>query len=365
MKNPETIFTLNARDNIIFDVAYNKSKAHRSYTEINNFFGMFISSLSERKVNYLDLKNCLIPRIGRKEIAFIFDTENITTNYAVLAISQILPLLDRSGSHSFLIGDFVGEKENESNLYSLFQEYIIQVNQSHYQKNNQYFIVYVNNLPKNMVNKLTEQLKVYDYFTGYIDLTFSSKIKTYFSGILSSHFIKYKSSLIIGDPNDTNIIDKLENNFYCDYDGLGFTCHVVHLMYYYIFLSYKIEREVLPEFEGDIKYALNSLSHQIVDLDECAIEIEKKKFDYIIEEKTINLERAGLINLSIEELKALIKSKIKSNYIYNLTFLENYNTLKFNILIEVPRSDSSKLMKLVISFEYKPHEKKIRLITMF
>lgn len=365
MKNPETIFTLNARDNIIFDIAFNKSDTSEIYKEINNVFGMFISSLSERKINYQDLKNCLIPRKDRKEIAFIFDTEKITTNYAILAISKILPILDKGGIHSFLVGDYVGESENRYKLLSLFREFINQVNPTNYQYHNQFFIVYINNLSTEMVNKLINQLKVYEYFIGYMDVTFSSKIKTYFSGILNSHFIKYKSILILGDPNDTNIIDDLDNNVFCDYEELGFTCQVIHLMYYYIFLSYKIEREVLPIFDGDTKFTLNSLSDLIVNVEDCTIEIEENKFDYIMQEKTKNLERAGIINLSIEELKTLIKSKINSNYFYNLTFLPKWNTLKFNILIEVSRTDSPKLMKLLIALEYKPSEKKLRLITMF
>lgn len=365
MENPETIFTLNARDNIIFDTAFNKSDTREIYTEINNVFGMFISSLAKRKINYQDLKNCLIPRKDKKEIAFIFDTQKITTNYAILAISKILPILDKNSIHSFLIGDYVGKSESRHKLHSLFKKSINQLNSSNYQYHNQYFIVYINNLSQNILDKLIAELKNYDYFTGYIDVTFSSEIKTYFSGILNSHFIKYKSTLIIGDSDDTNIIDELDNNVFCDYKELGFIYEIVHLMYYYVFLSYKIEREVLPIFKGDAKFTLNSLSDQIVNIEDCEIKIEEAKFNYIKQEKTKNLERAGIINLSIEELKTLIKTKINSNYFYNLTFLAKWSTLKFNILIEVPRTDSLKLMKLLIALEYKPNEKELRLITMF
>lgn len=365
MKTPETIFTLNARDNIIFDVAFAKSESQVIYREINNVFGMFISSLSEKEINYQSLKNSLIPRKDRKEIALVFDTDKIKSNYAFLAISKILPLFDKNSNHSFLIGDYVGENKNRYQLYDLFQIHLNQVNPTNYQYHNQYFLVYINNLSEEMVIKLTERLKVYDFFTGFFDVTFSSKIRTYLSGILGSHFIKHKSTIILCDPYDTNIIDELENSVYCDYEELGFSCQVIHSLYYHIFLSYKIEREVLTNFEGDTKFTLNTLTDQIVSLEECEIEIEKSKFEYILSEKTKNLERAGIINLSIEDLKYLIKSKIKSNYIYNLTFLENWNTLKFNILIEVHRTDSEKLMKLIIALEYKPIEKKLRLITMF
>ena len=364
MENPETIFTLNARDNIIFDIAYNKSDTKEIYSEINSIFQTFTSSLAAKKINYQDLKNCLIPRNGRKEIAFFFDTDKISSNYTILAISKILQILDKTGIHSFLVGDYIGERENRYKLHSLFQESINQVNSTNYQYHNQYFIVYINNLSTEIVNKLIYKLKAFNYFVGYIDVTFSSKIKTYFSGILNSHFIKYKSILIQGDPNDTNIIEDLDNNVFCDYEELGFTCQIVHAIYYYVFLSYKIEREVLPIFDGDTKFALNSISDQIVNIEDCTIEIEKNKFDYVMQERTVNLGRAGIINFSIEEIETLIKRKIQSNYFYNLAFLSNWNILKFNISIEVPRTDSHKFMKLIIALEYKPNEKKLRLITM-
>lgn len=121
---------------------------------------------------------------------------------------------------------------------------------------------------------------------------------------------------------------------------------------------------MLPIFDGDTKFALNSISDQIVNIEDCTIEIEKNKFDYVMQERTVNLGRAGIINFSIEEIETLIKRKIQSNYFYNLAFLSNWNILKFNISIEVPRTDSHKFMKLIIALEYKPNEKKLRLITM-
>ncbi len=51
--------------------------------------------------------------------------------------------------------------------------------------------------------------------------------------------------------------------------------------------------------------------------------------------------------------------------IYNLSFLENFNTMKFNIIIEVPRFGPHKLMKLLLALEYKPEQRTLRLITMY
>ena len=251
-------------------------------------------------------------------------------------------------------------------LHSLFFENINQNNPTTYQYHSQYFLVYINNLSQSMVQNLIDGLKKHKYFTGYFDLTYSSKIKTYLSTILVPKFIKHKTTLISPDPYDTLIIDEIDaDELACDYEELGFNCKFVHAAYYSIFLSYKIERKILKNLENDTIFSLNTLTSSFIDLSECDIEIEPSKLDYLHEKKTDNIERAGFLDLTASELTERIKEKLEQNYIYNLSFLEKYDTLKFNIIIEVPRVDSQKLMKLLIALEYKPEERKLRLITMY
>jgi hypothetical protein len=367
MKKDGTIFTLNARDNVLLDLCYKDSSPNKIYEEINNVFDMFINSLESSNIEYKTLKNCLIPSNEKNEIVLIFDTlKSGFSTYDYNILSKVLPLLEKQSTHSFLVGDYTGDRNRKEMLHSLFYEHINQINPTIYQYHNQYFLVYINNLSKSMVQNLIEGLKKYDYFTGYFDVTYSSKIKTYLSTILVARFIKHKSVLISSEPFDTNIIDEIEvNGLACDYEELGFTCKYVHSTFYQIFLWYKIERKIIKNLETDVNFSLNALSSSFIDIADCDIEIEPSKLNYLFKEKTENIERAGLLNFSVEEFTELIKEKIESNYIYNLTFLEKYNTLKFNILIEIKRIDSNKLMKLLIALEYKPKDRKLRLITMY
>jgi hypothetical protein len=367
MKKDGTIFTLNARDNVLLDLCYKDSSPKEIYEEINNVFEMFINSLESSKIEYKTLKNSLIPSNEKNEIVLIFDVlKSGFSTYDYNILTKVLPLLEKQSSHSFLVGDYTGDHSRKYMLHSLFYEHINQINPTIYQYHNQYFFVYVNNLSKTMVQNLIEGLKKYDYFTGYFDVTYSSKIKTYLSRILVARFIKHKSVLILPEPFDTDIIDEIVvHGLICDYEELGFSCKYVHSTLYQIFLWYKIERKIIKNLETDVNFSLNTLSSSFIDLADCDIEIEPSKLNYLFKEKTDNIERAGLLNLSVEEFTDLIKEKIESNYIYNLSFLEKHNTLKFNILIEAPRIDAKKLMKLLIALEYKPKDRKLRLITMF
>ena len=368
MRKDGTIFTLNARDNIVLDLTYKDSSQKVIYEELlNNVFDMFIESLESINIDYKKLKNSLIPSKERNEIALIFDVSKSGFSvYDYNILSKVLPLLEKQSTHSFLVGDFIGDHSRKEMLHSLFYEHINQINSTIYQYHNQYFLVYINNLSKTMLQNLIEGLQKYDYFTGYFDVTYSSKIKTYLSTILVPKFIKHKLMLVSLEPFDTDIIDEIVvDNLACDYEELGFTCKYVHSTFYHIFLWYKIERKIIKNLETDINFSLNTLSSSFIDLADCDFEIEPSKLNYLFKEKTDNIERAGLLNLSVEEFTERIKEKIESNYIYNLSFLEKYNTLKFNILIEVSRINSNKLMKLLIALEYKPKERKLRLITMY
>ena len=367
VRKDDTIFTLNARDNIVLDLSYKNSSPEEIYEKVNNVFDMFIDSLESINIEYKKLKNSLIPSKKRNEIALIFDIPiSGFSVYDFNILSKVLPLLEKQSTHSFLIGDFTGERNRKEMLHSLFYEHINQINPTIYQYHNQYFLVYINNLSKTMVQNLIEGLQKYDYFTGYFDVTYSSKIKTYLSTILVPKFIKHKSVLVSLDPFETNIIDEIEvDDPACDYKEFGFACKYVHSSFYHIFLCYKIERKIIKDFETDINFSLNILSSSFIDLTDCDIEIEPSRLNYLHKKKTANIERAGLLNLSVVELTELIKKKLESNYIYNLSFLEKHNTLKFNIINEVPRIDSNKLMKLLIVLKYKPEERKLELITMY
>ena len=94
------------------------------------------------------------------------------------------------------------------------------------------------------------------------------------------------------------------------------------------------------------------------------IEIENDKFDYLKNIKTGKLKKANLITYTKDELTQVIKNKINSNYIYNMTNLKSHNTLKFDILIELLNT-LNETIKITIGFEYIPNQKKIRLITLY
>lgn len=120
---PDVIFTLEARGNVFLETmksAFNLS-SQDIYKEIRWLFEALIDNLKRKNINYEHLKNALVPRADRKEIALVFDTTQIETAvYGSDVFLRILPLLERKATFSCLCGDYIGSNKNQIFLRDLF-----------------------------------------------------------------------------------------------------------------------------------------------------------------------------------------------------------------------------------------------------
>ncbi len=190
-------------------------------------------------------------------------------------------------------------------------------------------------------------------------MTYSNPFKHYLSTILIRNFIKDRDQVITPDE-DTGY----HNPTWYSFEDHGFKCKAINSLYYGLFLSYKIERPAMLT-EEDIRFSLNAVSSAVFRLSDFNLVIEEPKLQYLVSNKRDNLERAGMLDMSIDELQHQIKIRINTNYIFNLCILKEYHTVKFNIMLESGRKDSDNRMKLEAALEYRADDKILRLITMF
>jgi hypothetical protein len=122
---------------------------------------------------------------------------------------------------------------------------------------------------------------------------------------------------------------------------------------------------VCKGFEVDTEMALNAVSDEVMPLEECTVLLEDAKHSYLKSKKAGSMRKAGIADLDRADLAGLIKSKIAASYIYNLEYLEEHDVIKFNLMLEVPRSDGGYPAKLTAALEYKPQEKILRVITLY
>jgi len=158
-----TIFTIDAIDNIMLEVisSYFDLSHSQIFKEINEALNKTIDILKMKGIDYADLKNCLIPRLDRKEIILVFDTQQIDSGwYGYEVFKKVIPLFNKDSTLSVLIGDFSDRINNQQFLYDRFFESLNQINTFKYKHSSQFFFVYINNLSIDMINHFNEGLKV-------------------------------------------------------------------------------------------------------------------------------------------------------------------------------------------------------------
>ena len=77
------------------------------------------------------------------------------------------------------------------------------------------------------------------------------------------------------------------------------------------------------------------------------------------------MKKSGLLSLSRGEIQAKIRERLASNYIFNMEYIAEHETMKFNTVLNFVPQGAGNVVKLTASLEYKPSENRVRLITMF
>jgi hypothetical protein len=361
------IFTIDARDNFFLEAAksaFNLSST-QMYKEINASFMDLTKELSNKSVSYKNLKTALTPNLDKMEIVLVFDSTKIESVwYGYDVFEKIIPIFNKQSNHSILCGDYLGSNERQEELREIFEENINEINPYIFLNSTQFYLVYINNISNEMLSSFNKLLQNYNPYVGYFNLTYSSVLKAYLSTILVKSFVKHKNVIIM--PNEEDLDNDEDNNTYgFPFEENDFICKSINSLLFDLFLSYKIEREVIEENRNDFLFSINAVSEDVYSIDDFKILIEDKKIQYLLDNKRGKLKKAALVDLKRKDLEVLILRKLNSNYIYNMVFLEEYNTIKFNIIIEFIASDTLEAVKMLISLEYIPNEKTLRLITMF
>ena len=341
---------------------YFKLPPRAMFQEIQQMASTTVDILNSKGVKYQDLKSALVPRADRFEAGFIFDSQEIESNwYGLEVINELLPLFSSKSSHSVQCGDLLGS--DQELIFSFLEESLVLSRSFIFVHSTAMYCVYLNNLTKTMLERLNVSLSYFKPYVGFIPCAFLSRARVYLSGILVNRFIKYQKKVIMGHeddrPNEENV-----NLVGYNFEEHGLKVISLQSVYFDTFLSYKIERPVIKGFEVDTEISLNAISTQIIPIRELEIEIENAKYEYLKSVKFGKLKKAGVELLSKKELCRLIRSKVSDSYIYNLCYLPDHDVSKFNVMLEIPQLDGGYPTRVVVALEYQPSKKLLRLITI-
>jgi hypothetical protein len=361
------IHTLEARTNILLDVV--KDYFHLSYEdmgkEIRTQYHKMLEELNLKGINYQELKNILTPQKGKKDICLVFDTTFIDDIwYGNTVFEKYFPLLSTYSGICIFDGDFVGSNENQRRMYQEISDKIEMINYSRFKNTCQYYLIYITNLTNDRIDKIINGLRFYQAFYGYFDFNYSSLLKTYISNIIGQRYFILKKDIIVLSPyqeyNEENI-----NTAGHDFSKYGFKIKSISETNYQMFLSYKIER---PYFDIDVSdqlFSLSAIANVAKPLKNFQIVIDDKKFEYLQTKKEGSMNASLLKYLNKTEIEKILTKKIENNYIFNLSFTEEHNIIKFNTIIEIENENNKSPFKYLVSLEYIPNKNRLRIITMY
>lgn len=304
------------------------------------------------------------------ETCLIIDSTKIDfPDYGYYIFERLIPLLDKKSTYSILCGDYIDifyEENSESQqiLRIVMNDVLARCHESKYRHSSQYYLIYINRLTGNQRLKIVEGLLTFPWFTGFADLTYSSKFKTYISNILTPVCIKNKKRIIMSHPSDYFDNENVNISEF-PFEDNGFSIISINDDSYQAFLSYKMESE-LPD-KDDVSFSLNALFPKFDSIEKIKLYISDDKWDNYLTDKDKRKKGAlvELLGYTKEDKDCFVREiykQICANYVYRLRKKE-FNGLMFNICVELPTVNNH-LRKTTIALKYKPDIGEMEVVTI-
>jgi hypothetical protein len=361
----QTIHTLEARSNALLEVTQEHFKLTdpQVFQMIQGLLKPTIDILAGKGVVYDELRSVLVPSRDRHDRAVVFNYNKFDTgDYGSDVVHRLMPMLRQDSSHSLLFGDWLnGERKDMA--FGKWLEWspgalgTVSLDLAH-ERYSPYYFAYLNNLTTADAARIDQGFKAHPAYLGSLDLDFDSAVKTYLSTCLIRDFIKHRRVIIKGHEDDRDPAEDYNLSRF-DFDQFGLTVRSLPFMYYGVLLSYKIEREHVPQ-DGDRRFSLNALTPAPKMIDDFEVQLDQAKWKYLQEEKGGSLKLAGMAGLDAVGIAKRIREKVDDSYIYRLARATNGETLKFNVMIEpTPR------VRIECALEYLPERGLLRVITLY
>jgi hypothetical protein len=365
------IWTLNSRDNAMLDSMEDWLELTSSHLNavLTDEHRTTVQRLKSRRVEYDALRNALVPKADKLERAFVFDTRDVQDQqYGYEIAAALLPLLaDKDYTCSILTGDLLTKDEFQDSAFEELQGSLVMHRDVPPLSNtHSLYVVYLNNLSAGRAQSIHEGLREYFPYIGYIDATYSSRMKNWLSVTLVPRYVKKGKVFICEHEDDAD--DAISYNLPgWPVEEAGYKYVSLASVYYSLFLSYKIERTVGAHEGSDVRHSLLAVTDQEEDFSTFTIDIPDDKLTYIAHHGG-GFGPAGLVRLSNSALQALIRNYLTRNYIYGMQVkvYDSVPVIKFNIMLQLPRpTPGGNPVRILASFEYQSQAKTLRLITLY
>lgn len=364
----DIIYSIEARDTIFYNTLkdYFGLNAQKLKKETIDNIDILKEALKGTGVSYNDFRNTLIPADGRDyhEQLFAFrlypDDNKVYQDVA----ENIIQLLNKDSRYNILMGDLIlypYDVDTKKLLIELLYHTVGKRLSRNWRSD--YFLVYINHIKQENIKTIDSFFKNKKYYVGTADLSFESLFKTYISNAsVLTTYVKIGKNIFSADADvDFDKHSRTDNGPW-NWSEHGYKVYGIQDCLFQTFLKYKIDTSMGTSLSGNDR-EINTMIMTSQDNQELPIgniKIDERKLDYLEKHQLTLFDK---IEVTKENLKEKIISKIKHQSFYNIKFMPEHNVVTFNIFIAFQNKDDKKF-KQTIALKYDFELKEISLVTI-
>lgn len=327
-----------------------------------------VSELASFGVQYAQLGGALVPKSGRHEVAFVFDSTRSTSgSYGDEFARRWIPIVKSHGPIRTAIssGDLLGVPSEL--VWREFETRLIRTRAFPKLSRELYYVVYLTNVSTSQLATMHEALThASDGYLGYVDCSVWNPLKR---AMLLPQLCLRTDDVVITSKDDMGHA----NPQGYPYDLAGFRVVGVSDERFSLLLTHRLDNGVPAWAQEDSALALTLLGGARAPLHSSPVSIDERRIAYLRDGHGASLRKAGLENHDADELAAAIADKFANGLIYNLRFKSGsrdgvpaaeLDAFMYSVQVEFP-DEAGLVKRYQVGLKYDARKHASEVVTFF
>ncbi|WP_313817847.1 hypothetical protein [Citricoccus sp.] len=328
-----------------------------------------VAELQDAGIDYDKLNSALVPKSGRHEVAFIFDSTQAEDEfrYGYSHAEKWIPVLKSHGPSKTAVsaGDVL--ELPDAVVWEEFEKRLVGGADFPRLPRHLYYVVHMTNLSsgqlENMHLALSEESKGY---LGHVDCTTWNSLKL---GLYLPQVALRSGDVIITSTDDEGTANLPGYPF----EESGFRILGVAEEHYYLLLSHRMDNGIPAWAADDSSIALTALSGRRHSAATTNLIIDPRRVQYLNEKHAPSLKQALLDGLSEDDLAEAIKEKFATGLVYNLRFkagardgapVPELDALLYSVQVEFP-DEMGEVKRYQVGLKYEAGTHTSEVVTFY
>ena len=328
-----------------------------------------VDELRAAGVEYAELGAALVPKAGRYEVAYLFDSTQAEDQYryGYSYADKWIPILKAHGpmKTAVSVGDIL-ELPSDS-VWAVLEKDLVGPPNFPRLTTNLYYVVYMTNLTAPQLAKVHAALTAAtNGYLGYMDCSTWNVLKL---GLYLPQVALRLRDNIITAMDDEGIANLPGYPF----EESGFRIVGVDEAHYHLLLDHRLDNGIPEWADTDSSTALTALMGNRQPVASSNVIIDTSRLQYLKKDHGPSLERALLDGLSEADLARVIEEKFYNGLIYNLRFIPGtrdgmaapeFDALMYSMQLEF-RDATGDVKRFQAGLKYSPGNHVSEVVTFY